>query len=141
MPQDAAALRTTLSLAPVIPVIILDDVAKARPLAEALVAGGLPVLEVTPSWLGAWAGLLAGRSSGRRAGAAQPAIHGCQRAVIRGLHSSSRASATTRSLATSASFWAARPVTKSIDSISAWAHQAMHFFWRRPLENTPTTTR
>lgn len=47
MPQDAAALRTTLSLAPVIPVIILDDVSKARPLAEALVAGGLPVLEVT----------------------------------------------------------------------------------------------
>jgi 2-dehydro-3-deoxyphosphogluconate aldolase/(4S)-4-hydroxy-2-oxoglutarate aldolase len=47
MPQDAAALRTTLSLAPVIPVIILDDVSKARPLAEALIAGGLPVLEVT----------------------------------------------------------------------------------------------
>lgn len=47
MPQDAAALRTTLSLAPVVPVIILDDVSKARPLAEALVAGGLPVLEVT----------------------------------------------------------------------------------------------
>ncbi|MEP7240835.1 MAG: bifunctional 4-hydroxy-2-oxoglutarate aldolase/2-dehydro-3-deoxy-phosphogluconate aldolase [Devosia sp.] len=45
--QDAAALRSMLSLAPVIPVIILDDVAKARPLAEALVAGGLPVLEVT----------------------------------------------------------------------------------------------
>jgi 2-dehydro-3-deoxyphosphogluconate aldolase/(4S)-4-hydroxy-2-oxoglutarate aldolase len=36
-----------LSQAPVIPVIILDDVQKARPLAEALVAGGLPVLEVT----------------------------------------------------------------------------------------------
>jgi 2-dehydro-3-deoxyphosphogluconate aldolase / (4S)-4-hydroxy-2-oxoglutarate aldolase len=47
MPQDAAVLRTTLSLAPVIPVIILDDVEVARPLAEALVAGGLPVLEVT----------------------------------------------------------------------------------------------
>ncbi|HWA20650.1 MAG TPA: bifunctional 4-hydroxy-2-oxoglutarate aldolase/2-dehydro-3-deoxy-phosphogluconate aldolase [Devosia sp.] len=47
MPQDAAALRATLSLAPVIPVIVLNDVAKARPLAEALVAGGLPVLEVT----------------------------------------------------------------------------------------------
>ena len=39
---DAAALRQTLSLAPVIPVIILDDISKARPLAEALVAGGLP---------------------------------------------------------------------------------------------------
>jgi 2-dehydro-3-deoxyphosphogluconate aldolase/(4S)-4-hydroxy-2-oxoglutarate aldolase len=47
MPQDAVALRAILSLAPVIPVIILDDVAAARPLAEALVAGGLPVLEVT----------------------------------------------------------------------------------------------
>jgi 2-dehydro-3-deoxyphosphogluconate aldolase/(4S)-4-hydroxy-2-oxoglutarate aldolase len=47
MPQDATALRATLSLAPVIPVIVLDDVAAARPLAEALVAGGLPVLEVT----------------------------------------------------------------------------------------------
>src|ERR1700710_1540180 len=47
MPQDAAALRSILSLAPVIPVIILDDVSAARPLAEALVAGGLPVLEVT----------------------------------------------------------------------------------------------
>ena len=47
MPQDAAALRQTLSLAPVIPVIVLDDIAAARPLAEALVAGGLPVLEVT----------------------------------------------------------------------------------------------
>jgi 2-dehydro-3-deoxyphosphogluconate aldolase/(4S)-4-hydroxy-2-oxoglutarate aldolase len=47
MPQDAAALRPMLSLAPVIPVIILDDVDAARPLAEALVAGGLPVLEVT----------------------------------------------------------------------------------------------
>lgn len=47
MAQDSAALRDILSLAPVIPVIILDDVDKARPLAEALVAGGLPVLEVT----------------------------------------------------------------------------------------------
>jgi 2-dehydro-3-deoxyphosphogluconate aldolase / (4S)-4-hydroxy-2-oxoglutarate aldolase len=47
MPQDAAALRHMLSLAPVIPVIILDDVGAARPLAEALVAGGLLVLEVT----------------------------------------------------------------------------------------------
>ncbi|SFZ86626.1 2-keto-3-deoxy-phosphogluconate aldolase [Devosia enhydra] len=47
MAQDSATLRETLTLAPVIPVIILDDVDKARPLAEALVAGGLPVLEVT----------------------------------------------------------------------------------------------
>ena len=34
-------------MAPVIPVIVVDDLAHARPLAEALVAGGLPVLEVT----------------------------------------------------------------------------------------------
>lgn len=36
-----------LGLAPVIPVLVIDDIAKARPLAEALVAGGLPALEVT----------------------------------------------------------------------------------------------
>jgi len=36
-----------MRLAPVIPVIVIDDVAHAVPLAEALVAGGLPVLEVT----------------------------------------------------------------------------------------------
>lgn len=36
-----------MGLAPVIPVLVVDDVAHARPLAEALVAGGLPVLEVT----------------------------------------------------------------------------------------------
>jgi len=47
MPQDAAALHAMLSLAPVIPVIIHDDVGTARALAEALVEGGLPVLEVT----------------------------------------------------------------------------------------------
>jgi 2-dehydro-3-deoxyphosphogluconate aldolase / (4S)-4-hydroxy-2-oxoglutarate aldolase len=34
-------------LAPVIPVLVITDPAHARPLAEALVAGGLPVLEVT----------------------------------------------------------------------------------------------
>ena len=42
--------------APVIPVIVIDDLAHAVPLAEALVAGGLPVLEVTlrtPQALGA----------------------------------------------------------------------------------------
>ena len=33
--------------APVIPVLVIDDVADARPIAEALVAGGLKVLEVT----------------------------------------------------------------------------------------------
>ncbi len=33
--------------APVIPVLVIDDVAHARPIAEALVRGGLKVLEVT----------------------------------------------------------------------------------------------
>jgi 2-dehydro-3-deoxyphosphogluconate aldolase/(4S)-4-hydroxy-2-oxoglutarate aldolase len=36
-----------LDLAPVIPVVVIDDVATAVPLARALVAGGLPVIEVT----------------------------------------------------------------------------------------------
>ncbi|AOH86785.1 2-dehydro-3-deoxyphosphogluconate aldolase [Sphingomonas panacis] len=34
-------------IAPVIPVIVIDDAATARPIAEALVAGGIRVLEVT----------------------------------------------------------------------------------------------
>ena len=34
-------------LAPVIPVLVIDDASSARALAEALVAGGLPALEVT----------------------------------------------------------------------------------------------
>ncbi|KAB2349571.1 bifunctional 4-hydroxy-2-oxoglutarate aldolase/2-dehydro-3-deoxy-phosphogluconate aldolase [Actinomadura rudentiformis] len=36
-----------LDLAPVIPVVVLDDADTAVPLARALVAGGLPVIEVT----------------------------------------------------------------------------------------------
>jgi 2-dehydro-3-deoxyphosphogluconate aldolase/(4S)-4-hydroxy-2-oxoglutarate aldolase len=44
---DTAALDAIMAAAPVIPVLIVDDVAQARPLAEALVAGGLTVLEVT----------------------------------------------------------------------------------------------
>jgi 2-dehydro-3-deoxyphosphogluconate aldolase/(4S)-4-hydroxy-2-oxoglutarate aldolase len=36
-----------MRLAPVIPVLVIDDLAQARPIAEALVAGGLSVLEVT----------------------------------------------------------------------------------------------
>ena len=47
-PQDASteALRLC-NLAPVIPVLVVDDLKDAKPLAQALVAGGLPVLEVT----------------------------------------------------------------------------------------------
>ncbi|MFF3666725.1 bifunctional 4-hydroxy-2-oxoglutarate aldolase/2-dehydro-3-deoxy-phosphogluconate aldolase [Microtetraspora malaysiensis] len=36
-----------LDLAPVVPVVVVDDAAAAVPLARALVAGGLPVIEVT----------------------------------------------------------------------------------------------
>ena len=39
--------RELCNLAPVIPVIVIKDLAKAEGLARALVAGGLPVLEVT----------------------------------------------------------------------------------------------
>ncbi|HVH04035.1 MAG TPA: bifunctional 4-hydroxy-2-oxoglutarate aldolase/2-dehydro-3-deoxy-phosphogluconate aldolase [Amaricoccus sp.] len=47
-PQDASAYaREICGLAPVIPVIVVHDVSHAVPLATALVAGGLPVLEVT----------------------------------------------------------------------------------------------
>ncbi|KIC24980.1 MULTISPECIES: bifunctional 4-hydroxy-2-oxoglutarate aldolase/2-dehydro-3-deoxy-phosphogluconate aldolase [unclassified Leisingera] len=47
-PQDAS-LRTCeiCAMAPVMPVLVVEDAAHARPLAEALVAGGLPALEVT----------------------------------------------------------------------------------------------
>jgi 2-dehydro-3-deoxyphosphogluconate aldolase / (4S)-4-hydroxy-2-oxoglutarate aldolase len=40
-------VETVMRTAPVIPVLVIEDVAQARPIAEALVAGGLPVLEVT----------------------------------------------------------------------------------------------
>lgn len=47
-PQTASTKAEAICrLAPVIPVLVLNDIAAARPLAEALVAGGLPVLEVT----------------------------------------------------------------------------------------------
>lgn len=41
------AIETIMRTAPVIPVLVIEDVADARPVAEALVAGGLRVLEVT----------------------------------------------------------------------------------------------
>ncbi|GAB5438975.1 bifunctional 4-hydroxy-2-oxoglutarate aldolase/2-dehydro-3-deoxy-phosphogluconate aldolase [Falsiruegeria mediterranea] len=45
----AASLRAReiCALAPIVPVLVVDDVTTARPLAEALIAGGLPTLEVT----------------------------------------------------------------------------------------------
>jgi 2-dehydro-3-deoxyphosphogluconate aldolase/(4S)-4-hydroxy-2-oxoglutarate aldolase len=47
---------SVLDLAPVVPVVVVGDVADAVPLARALVAGGLPAIEVTlrtPAALGA----------------------------------------------------------------------------------------
>lgn len=47
-PQDSSAYLLTLAArAPVIPVLVVEDETKAAPLAEALVAGGLALLEVT----------------------------------------------------------------------------------------------
>lgn len=40
-------IERIMRTAPVIPVLVIDDARQARPLAEALVAGGLTVLEVT----------------------------------------------------------------------------------------------
>ena len=44
MPSTPESL---LGVAPVVPVVVVDDVAHAVPLARALVAGGLPVVELT----------------------------------------------------------------------------------------------
>lgn len=44
---QSAATREIASRAPIIPVLVLDDAASAAALAHALVAGGLPALEVT----------------------------------------------------------------------------------------------
>ena len=47
-PHEASQkAETVCALAPVIPVLVVSDPAQARPLAEALVKGGLPALEVT----------------------------------------------------------------------------------------------
>ena len=40
-------VAAVMQISPVIPVLVIDNVAYARPIAEALVAGGLRVLEVT----------------------------------------------------------------------------------------------
>lgn len=46
--KDASRLtREICALAPIVPVLVIDDPAAARPLADALIAGGLPALEVT----------------------------------------------------------------------------------------------
>ncbi len=45
--EISARTRALCALAPIVPVLVVDDVSVAQPLAQALVAGGLPVLEVT----------------------------------------------------------------------------------------------
>jgi 2-dehydro-3-deoxyphosphogluconate aldolase/(4S)-4-hydroxy-2-oxoglutarate aldolase len=47
MEDRQAGLEAILRKAPVVSVLVIDDVADAVPLAEALVEGGLPVLEIT----------------------------------------------------------------------------------------------
>ena len=45
--MQTSKLDNALQTVPVIPVIVLDRVADALPVAEALIAGGIPVFEVT----------------------------------------------------------------------------------------------
>ncbi|MET9500457.1 bifunctional 4-hydroxy-2-oxoglutarate aldolase/2-dehydro-3-deoxy-phosphogluconate aldolase [Streptomyces sp. NPDC006622] len=46
-PRPSRSAASVLDLAPVLPVVVLAEVADAVPLARALVAGGLPTIEVT----------------------------------------------------------------------------------------------
>lgn len=45
--EQSAAARKICALAPIVPVIVVKEIAHAVPLAQALVKGGLPALEVT----------------------------------------------------------------------------------------------
>ncbi|MFD1696577.1 bifunctional 4-hydroxy-2-oxoglutarate aldolase/2-dehydro-3-deoxy-phosphogluconate aldolase [Roseibium aestuarii] len=47
MPQNIEKTEAVMTAAPVIPVLIVEDPAKAVPMAEALVRGGLPAIEIT----------------------------------------------------------------------------------------------
>ncbi|MDP5220493.1 bifunctional 4-hydroxy-2-oxoglutarate aldolase/2-dehydro-3-deoxy-phosphogluconate aldolase [Ruegeria sp. 2205SS24-7] len=47
MVSKSTRAREICALAPIVPVLVVDDVAHATPLAQALVSGGLPALEVT----------------------------------------------------------------------------------------------
>ncbi|MES4832491.1 keto-deoxy-phosphogluconate aldolase, partial [Streptomyces anthocyanicus] len=46
-PLPSSPAASVLDLAPVVPVVVVDDLADAVPLARALVAGGLPAIQVT----------------------------------------------------------------------------------------------
>ncbi|NEA62006.1 bifunctional 4-hydroxy-2-oxoglutarate aldolase/2-dehydro-3-deoxy-phosphogluconate aldolase [Streptomyces sp. SID12488] len=47
LPASGPSEPSVLDLAPVVPVVVVEDLADAVPLARALVAGGLPAIEVT----------------------------------------------------------------------------------------------
>jgi 2-dehydro-3-deoxyphosphogluconate aldolase / (4S)-4-hydroxy-2-oxoglutarate aldolase len=47
MPQNISALKPVLEGQPVIPVVLIENAAHAVPMAQALVAGGLPAIEIT----------------------------------------------------------------------------------------------
>lgn len=47
MPNQNQTIKPLLQLSPVIPVLVIDDTEHAIPLAQALVAGGIKVLEIT----------------------------------------------------------------------------------------------
>lgn len=47
MTTVSEAVEKVMRLAPVIPVLVIEDIEHSLPIAEALVAGGLPALEVT----------------------------------------------------------------------------------------------
>ena len=44
---DASRLDALLQLTPVVPVVVIEDASRAVPVARALVAGGLPIVEIT----------------------------------------------------------------------------------------------
>ncbi|WP_420414404.1 bifunctional 4-hydroxy-2-oxoglutarate aldolase/2-dehydro-3-deoxy-phosphogluconate aldolase [Roseibium sp.] len=47
MGQDIQKIEAVMTAAPVIPVLVIEDPKKAVPMAEALVRGGLPAIEIT----------------------------------------------------------------------------------------------
>jgi 2-dehydro-3-deoxyphosphogluconate aldolase / (4S)-4-hydroxy-2-oxoglutarate aldolase len=71
MPQNIAALKPVMEGQPVIPVVVIDDAAHAVPMARALVAGGLPAIEVTLRTAAALDAIkrIAGEVEGARIGA------------------------------------------------------------------------
>ncbi|MEV6505622.1 bifunctional 4-hydroxy-2-oxoglutarate aldolase/2-dehydro-3-deoxy-phosphogluconate aldolase [Streptomyces sp. NPDC051642] len=71
MPSSPWPSSGLLDLAPVLPVVVIEDVADAVPLARALVAGGLPAIEVTLRTPGALDAVraIAGEVSGAVVGA------------------------------------------------------------------------